>query len=87
MLGREGAAALRPKLMLLRGWRLPPPLCPLVLARCPALLEESDSQLQVGSAQRWQGQGRRRCRRAARRRVRAASHLSLIHISEPTRQP
>ncbi|PSC70887.1 PIGMENT DEFECTIVE 191 [Micractinium conductrix] len=46
LLGREGAAALRPKLMLLRGWRLPPPLCPLVLARCPALLEESDSQLQ-----------------------------------------
>lgn len=47
LLSREGSQQLRGKLLLLRGWRLPPPLCPLVLARCPPLLKQPEESLQV----------------------------------------
>lgn len=48
LLTREGAPEIRAKLRLFASWRLPPPMCPLLLARCPRLLRESDEQLQVG---------------------------------------
>ncbi|KAL4448238.1 hypothetical protein ABPG75_005457 [Micractinium tetrahymenae] len=50
LLGREGSQQLREKLLLLQGWRLPPPLCPLVLARCPPLLRQSEESLQEAAA-------------------------------------
>jgi hypothetical protein len=46
-MGREGAAALGERLALFAAWRLPPPLCPLVLARCPLLLKEPVESMQV----------------------------------------
>lgn len=46
LLSREGSQQLRSKLLLLQGWRLPPPLCPLVLARCPPLLKQPEESLQ-----------------------------------------
>lgn len=51
LLSREGSQQLRSKLLLLQGWRLPPPLCPLVLARCPPLLKQPEESLQVGGGQ------------------------------------
>lgn len=48
LLTPEGAPELGAKLRLFASWRLPPPMCPLLLARCPALLRESEDQLQVG---------------------------------------
>lgn len=48
LLTREGAPEIRAKLRLFASWRLPPPMCPLLLARCPRLLRESDEQLQAG---------------------------------------
>lgn len=47
LLAGAGAERLRAALRLFATWRLPPPLCPLLLARCPALLKEGEAQLQV----------------------------------------
>lgn len=57
LLTAEGSLALRSKLRLFASWRLPPPLCPVLLARCPGLLKESDAQMQVGGAGRGVCQG------------------------------
>lgn len=42
----------------MHGLRLAPPLCPLVLARCPPLLKQPEESLQVGGwAKEGCGQG------------------------------
>lgn len=46
LLSREGSQQLRGRLLLLHGLRLAPPLCPLVLARCPPLLKQPEESLQ-----------------------------------------
>lgn len=46
VLGAEGGAALCSRLALFSTWRLPAPLCPLLLARCPLLLREPEAQMQ-----------------------------------------